>query len=43
MTDLVWPDSWVSFYSDELETENGKLQKIEVKGEEIGLIAGYWL
>ncbi|CAD8160045.1 unnamed protein product [Paramecium octaurelia] len=43
LTDKVWPDSWVSFYSDELETENGILQKIEIKGEDIGLIAGYWL
>ncbi|CAD8065742.1 unnamed protein product [Paramecium sonneborni] len=43
MTDTIWPDSWVSFYTDELETEKGKLQKIEVTGEQIGQIAAYWL
>ncbi|CAD8055762.1 unnamed protein product [Paramecium primaurelia] len=34
MTEIVQPNSWVTSYSDELVTENGKLEKIEVKGQQ---------
>ncbi|CAD8157687.1 unnamed protein product [Paramecium pentaurelia] len=43
MIEIVRPNSWVSSYSDELVTENGKLEKIEVKGEQIELIVAFWL